>query len=71
MFQVNIRSLIKVIEKRDSSLVLTKCKFWLIKDSSSKFSVSLEQQELAWGLCSFPALWKFRIAFMKGLCMMS
>lgn len=70
MFQVTVRSLIKVIEERDPSLVLTKWKFWLIKYSSSRFAVSLEQQELV-GLCSSPALWKFCITFMKGLCMMS
>lgn len=70
MFHINIRSLIKVIKERDPSLVLTKCMFWLIKDSWSKFAVSLEGQELLW-LCSSSALWKFSITFIKGLCMMS
>lgn len=42
VFQLNI-SLIKVIEERDPSLVLTKCRFWFIKDSSSKFAVVLAQ----------------------------
>lgn len=70
VFQVNIRSLIKVIEEKDPSLVLTKCRFWLIKDSSSKFAVLLAQQELV-GLCSSPALWKFCITFIKGLYVVS
>lgn len=54
----------------DPSIARAKWKVWLIKWSSSRFTVSLKQRELVW-LCFSLALWKFCITFRKGFCMRS